>query len=128
MAADRIVTLVLVLGGLFFLGPGGWALLDPESFYRELAPFEPYNRHFVHDIGAFQIGIGVALLLAAWWSDAKLIVLAGAAAAAVVHLASHIMDSDHGGNDTDIPVFAIVAAVLLVTAAARWISARAQRA
>ena len=128
MTANRIVTVVLVLGGLFFLGPGVWALLDPDSFYRELAPFEPYNRHFVHDIGAFQIGIGVALVLAAWWSDAKLIVLTGAASGAAAHLVSHIVDSDHGGNDTDIPVFAIVAAVLLVTAAARWISARAQRA
>ncbi|MBI5289302.1 MAG: hypothetical protein HY873_10075 [Chloroflexi bacterium] len=128
MTIDRLVTLVLLLGGLFFLGPGLWALLDPDSFYRELAPFEPYNRHFVHDIGAFQIGIGVALLLAAWWSDAKLIVLAGAAAAAVAHLVSHVMDNDHGGNDTDVPVFAIVAAVLLVTALARWISTRPQPA
>lgn len=128
MTADRFATIVLWLAGLFFLLPGVWAFLDPRSFYDQLATFPPYNRHLVHDIGAFQIGIGAALLLATRWHDAAFVALAGAAAAASVHLLSHIIDHDHGGNDSDIPVFAIVAALLIAAAAARWRAGMDQRA
>jgi hypothetical protein len=31
--------------------------------------FPPYNEHLLHDVGAFQIGIGVSVLLALMWSD-----------------------------------------------------------
>lgn len=114
------MTVVLVLGGLFFLLPGIWAFADPQSFYDNLAPWEPYNKHFIHDVGAFQIGIGVALLLAVWREDAKLVALTGAASAALVHLASHIIDHDHGGKDSDIPVFGVMAVLLVGGALARW--------
>lgn len=43
-----------------------WALVAPRSFFTSLATFEPYNPHLLHDIGAFQIGIGAVLLLAAF--------------------------------------------------------------
>jgi hypothetical protein len=29
----------------------------------------PYNEHLIHDAGAFQLGIGVAVLAALWWPD-----------------------------------------------------------
>jgi uncharacterized membrane protein len=126
MTAARFVTIVLVLGGLFFLLPGIWAFADPQSFYDELAPWEPYNEHFIHDIGAFQIGIGVALLVAAGSSDAKLVALAGGAAGAGVHLASHFIDHDGGGQDSDIPVFGVVAVLLAAAAFVRWNSTKKQ--
>lgn len=37
----------------------------PNPFFEQLAWFEPYNQHFIQDIGAFQIGLGVVLLIAA---------------------------------------------------------------
>ncbi len=117
---DRLTLIVLVLAGLFFLLPGVWAFVAPQSFYDNLATFPPYNPHLVRDIGAFQIGIGVALLLAAVWSDARGIALAGAAAAAIVHVVSHVIDRDRGGNDSDVFVFGALAAILLVAAAIRW--------
>jgi uncharacterized membrane protein len=123
MAAGRFVAVVLILAGLFFLVPGIWAFVDTESFYDNLAPWEPYNKHFIHDIGAFQIGIGVALLLALVRNDAKLVALGGAASAAIVHVLSHITDHDHGGKDTDIPVFGFMAVLLVVAFALQWISA-----
>jgi hypothetical protein len=68
-------TLVLVLTGALMLAGGVWALAVPGSF-AEFAEF-PYSRHFLHDAGAFQIGIGVTLLLAAAWADAAAVALAG---------------------------------------------------
>ena len=120
MTTTRIETIVLLLTGLFFLAPGIWAFAAPGSFYHQLAPFPPYNRHLIHDIGAFQIGIGAALILALKWNDARFVVLAGAAAGAIVHFVSHIIDHDRGGNDGDAVVFGVVAAVLIATAVLRW--------
>lgn len=115
---------MLVLAGLFFLVPGIWAFVAPHSFYDQLAPFPPYNRHLLHDVGAFQIGIGAALLLASRWADARFVVLGGAAVGASVHLLSHLIDHDLGGRDTDIFVFGALAVLLAIAAALRWSAAR----
>ena len=120
MTSERFVTIVLFLGALFFLLPGIWAFIAPHSFYDQLATFPPYNRHLVHDIGACQIGIGAALLLALRWGDAKFVALAGAVAGALVHLLSHIIDHDQGGADSDVFVFGLAAVALVAAAVARW--------
>jgi uncharacterized membrane protein len=119
VTSTRFESIVLLLAGVFFLAPGIWAFVAPHSFYDQLAPFPPYNRHLVHDIGAFQIGIGVALLMALRWSDARFVVFAGAAAGAAVHVLSHFIDHDLGGKDTDVFVFGALAVLLVVAAALR---------
>ncbi|MEX1271449.1 MAG: hypothetical protein WEB55_03255 [Acidimicrobiia bacterium] len=58
---------VAAFGGLVFLIFGLWAMIAPQSFFDSVAVFEPYNQHFVQDIGAFQIGLGAVLALA-WFS------------------------------------------------------------
>ena len=120
MTTRRFETIVLLLAGLFFLLPGIWAFVAPHAFYDQLATFPPYNRHLLHDIGAFQIGIGAALLLALWSSDARFVVFAGAGAGAIVHFISHIVDRDLGGKDTDAFVFGALAVLLVVAAGLRW--------
>ncbi len=121
---NRFVLVVLVLAGLFFLLPGIWAFFNPQSFYDELATFPPYNEHLIHDIGAFQIGIGVSLLLAAVWNDARGVALGGAAAGAVAHVLSHVIDHGEGGKDTDVFVFGALALLLLLATALRRTAAR----
>ena len=125
MTSARFQTIVLVLAGAFFLLPGIWAFAGPHSFYDQFATFPPYNRHLLHDIGAFQIGVGAALLAALRWSDARFVALLGAAAGATVHLISHIVDHDLGGNDSDVFVFGAVAVILIIAAATRWPAANA---
>ncbi len=56
---------VAIVGGVGFIALGVWAMVGPRSFFAALATFEPYNQHFLQDVGAFQIGLGVVLLLAA---------------------------------------------------------------
>lgn len=108
-----VILIVAAIGAAFFVGPGLWALLAPESFAEQLAPYEPYNEHYVHDIGAFQIGIGAALVAALWRrSDAVFAALAGAAIGSAFHTATHFIDHDLGGKDTDVFVFGTVAIVL----------------
>lgn len=103
-------------GGLFVI-LGVWAFLAPRSFFDTLAVFPPYNAHFLHDIGGFQIGLGAVLLFALVFADSLRATLWGVAAGNFVHLVSHIMDTDLGGNPaTDIGFFALLTVVLVAAA------------
>ena len=125
---DRLPRVIAIVAGIFFAVPGAWAMLDPRSFFEALAKFEPYNHHFLQDIGAFQIGLGVVLLLAGVRprSDALANALTGVGVGAAFHAVSHIVGGDIGGTpERDIPVFVAVAVVLLVSGALRWRQERA---
>jgi hypothetical protein len=125
MAANRFTTIVLWLAGLLFLVLGIYAFVAPHSFYAQLATFPPYNRHLIHDVGAFQIGVGAALLLALRWSDAPFVALAGTGVGAGVHVASHIIDHHLGGATSQTVALGVLAALLLLAAAGRWQAMRA---
>ena len=117
MQLDLVLRVIGIVGALFFIGPGAWAFLDPQGFYDELAPFEPYNEHFIHDLGAFQLGIGVTLAAAVWRAgDALLAAFIGAAIGSASHTAAHFLDHDLGGKDSDLYVFGLVTAVLAAAA------------
>jgi uncharacterized membrane protein len=109
-----VVTGSVVLGALTFVVPGLWSFFWPESFHRHIASFDPFNLHLFHDLGAFQLGIGVALLGALWTRDALVVALLGGATGAVVHFVSHLLDRDLGGRSSDPLTLGILAAILLV--------------
>ena len=71
----RFVVTVTLLTGVFMVAAGAWALLGPDSF-ADAVRF-PRHVHFVHDAGAFQLGIGIILLLGATWRDGLALALAG---------------------------------------------------
>lgn len=126
LSRNMLVTAVAAIGAAFFIAFGLWAFIDARSFFDQMAHFDPYNAHFVHDIGAFQVGIGATLAVALWRrSDALLAALAGAGIGSTFHLVAHIQDKHLGGKDTDVFVFAAVAILLLVAAGSRL--ARIQR-
>jgi len=121
---DLVSTLVVGLFGAFTLALGFWAILDTTSFYDNIAEFPPYNEHFLHDLGAFQIGLGAALVLAVVWKrDAILAALGGGAAGAIGHGIVHITDEDMGGRASDPFTLGLIALILLGTFAWR-LSAR----
>ena len=114
MGQRSLVGWVALIGGAgFFLVTGAWAFLEPRSFFENVARWDPYNEHFLHDVGAFQIGIGVALLVSFKEARGSVVALAGAAGAALFHALSHFMDSGEGGRATD-PISLTVFAVLLL--------------
>ncbi|MCU1372799.1 MAG: hypothetical protein JWO68_85 [Actinomycetia bacterium] len=99
MASRRPLTTVttLILAASFLI-VGAWMFLAPHSFYVQVAPIGPYSRHFMHDAGAFQLGLGVALVLALFRSDALLVILTGTAVASWTHVLSHVFDWRQGGH------------------------------
>lgn len=101
MIQKTIIYTVAGLSGLLGVTFGAWAFFGPESFFESIAPFPPYNLHFLHDLGAMQLGIGAVLLGALMWRDALLVVLQGGTVAAVFHFVAHVVDRDIGGRPSD---------------------------
>jgi hypothetical protein len=115
------VRVIVVLVGLFLVGFGFWAFLSPASFYDSIAVFPPYNQHFIHDLGAFQVGLGAALLLTQVWSDALLVVLGANAVGAAFHFAAHLIDRSLGGHPaTDLPFLGVLGLLLVVGSVLRY--------
>jgi uncharacterized membrane protein len=92
---------VAALAAVLYLAGGLWAFFAPESFYENIATYPPFNEHFVHDIGAFLLGIGAGALAGLLLSNALAAGLAGVAVASLMHAVSHVVDHDHGGRSTD---------------------------
>jgi hypothetical protein len=105
---------LVVLVGVSILAPGFWSWLAPASFARAVN-FE-LHEHYLHDLGVFQIGIGVTVLSTLRWSDALTVALIGFLTANTLHAANHAVDLDHGGHVADgfaLAALSIVAAVAL---------------
>lgn len=83
--------------GVFFAAAGSAAFVAPAAFFEAAAAFEPYNTHLIRDIGAFQVGLGVVLLLAVWVGDGLVVALAGVGVGSLVHSVGHVLDRDLWG-------------------------------
>jgi PPOX class probable F420-dependent enzyme len=97
---------VTLLAGLGMATTGVWSLTAPGSFAK-LVDF-PYHEHFLHDLGAFQLGIAAALLLALIWSDALATALASFLLANTVHAVNHAIDLHLGGHVWDVWALAVL--------------------
>jgi PPOX class probable F420-dependent enzyme len=109
---------VLAALGLLTAVVGVWALASPDSF-SEFVNFPPHH-HFVHDVGAFQLGLGSTLLLAMIWADAAAVALAGYLVGGVAHTASHVADADLGGSPTQTGVIGLLSVLAAAALVIRW--------
>jgi hypothetical protein len=113
--ASRVfVKSVVLICALSMLGIGLWALVEPTSFARWIS-FPPYNEHLIHDAGAFQVGIGAALLLSLLSDDALTVALGGFIVGGTLHAFNHAVDGHLGGHASD--PWLLAGQVLLAAAA-----------
>jgi PPOX class probable F420-dependent enzyme len=111
----RFVVAVTLLAGLFMTAAGLAALLAP-NWFADTAGF-PHHTHFVHDAGAFQLGIGITLLLAVTWRDGLALALAGFLVANTTHAVNHAVDLGLGGHGSDpwgLAALSLLTAVALI--------------
>ena len=110
---NTVARVLIGIAALSLLASGLCAMLAPESFYGSVAMYPPYNQHFVHDIGAFMLGLGATLAVALVLTDALLVALAGNSVGAVAHFVSHSVDRQLGGLPTDPLTFGVFALLLV---------------
>ncbi|HEX5254877.1 MAG TPA: PPOX class F420-dependent oxidoreductase [Mycobacterium sp.] len=109
----RLYLVAVISGvGLATAGIGVWCLIDPISF-ADAVGFGAH-RHFLHDVGAFQLGLGVVLLLALIWADALATAVAGFIVANTVHTVNHVVDLDEGGSAAQAWVLGAVSVALVL--------------
>ncbi|MEV0805301.1 PPOX class F420-dependent oxidoreductase [Micromonospora sp. NPDC050200] len=118
MGMRNLVRAAAALLGLAAVLVGGWALYRPDGFAA--AVDFPASHHFVHDVGAFQLGLGLTLLLATIWADALAVALAGYLVGAVAHTATHAVDQHLGGSGTQTWLVGLSALLAAAALAARW--------
>jgi hypothetical protein len=121
--ATRVIGAVI---GTFYLVNGAWALLAPLSFFNAVATFAPANIHLLHDLGAFQVGLGLALTLPVALRAPLRAPLIAVLGASVLHVVAHLEDIHLGGHPTtDLPVLTLICVALAV---ALGVEVRAHRA
>jgi PPOX class probable F420-dependent enzyme len=113
-----IVRASTALLGLVAVVVGVWALIGPDSFSASVN-FPPH-RHFVHDVGAFQIGIGVTLLLATIWADALAVALAGYLVGGAIHTVAHVVDGHLGGSTVQTWLIGLSSVLATAALTVRW--------
>lgn len=119
-ATNRYVSAVLGVIGVMTLIAGVWAYSSPSGF-AEFVRF-PSHEHFLHDVGAFQVGLGLMLLFALIWADAVALVLTAFLAANTLHAVAHFADLDLGGT---LWSAVVLAAASVLIALALWLRLRA---
>ena len=92
-AQARFVTFVFSLTGLSYIAAGAALILIPAWFLENVGRFEPFNRHYMGDAGAFvlAIGVGVWLMRKDPWAH-KSMLLAGLVATQL-HALNHLYDA-----------------------------------
>lgn len=108
---------VTALVGAITVAIGIWCLIGPTSFANAVG-FD-LHLHFLHDLGAFQIGLGVGLLLALIWADALATTLAGFLVANTLHTVNHVMDLELGGSAAQAWALGVVSVLLVAAFALR---------
>ena len=83
---------IVGIAAIIHMTTGVLLLLAPYSYFMLLEHFPPYNRHDAGDLGAFQLPLGVALLLATREPLRYRVVVLIAAAANLLHALNHIYD------------------------------------
>ena len=101
----------------------GFALLAvPEWFYENIGHFPPYNRHFLGDVGAFTLPLGLGLLLAARAPGRHRLFIGVVALASVIHPLNHLYDDWHAGAWSAEHFLVETLPLLLVATALTWVA------
>jgi hypothetical protein len=87
-----ITKVFLLVLGICHLLVTALTFLAPTWFFAWIAPFPPFNAHFLADIGAFAAPVGLGLLIAARAPARHRDLIGLAACGDLLHACSHLRD------------------------------------
>lgn len=122
-AGRDVVGAGLVAFAAVQLATGLFQALAPATFWEEVGPFGDRNDHYVRDLAAYTIPLGLVLLLAVRRRSWRVPVLVFSVAYYALHTVSHLIDVTEADPEVNGPVtLALVAGGTLVLA---WLLRRA---
>ena len=83
---------IIAFTGLVYLFVGVALLFAPRWFFENIGNFPPFNRHFLGDLGAFQLPLGVGLLWAARAPERHRSLIVVVIAGSLIHALNHLYD------------------------------------
>ena len=95
----KIVTVTLIVFGVYALGLGLFMMFFPGAFFDTLGTFGVRNDHYIFDNATFEIPQGLMLLVAVRRLSWRVPALAFATLHWALHAISHIVDPHHGAGD-----------------------------
>src|SRR6476620_8337119 len=95
----KLVTVTLIVFGLYAVGLGLFMLFFPGAFFDTIGTFGTRNDHYIFDNATFEIPQGLLLLAAVRRVSWRVPALAFATVHWALHSISHIVDPHHGAGD-----------------------------
>jgi predicted anti-sigma-YlaC factor YlaD len=93
------VEVALIVFGVYSVLSGLFMIVAPGTFYDTLGNFGVRNDHYIFDVAAFELPLGLMLLAAVRWPSWRVPALAFATLHWGLHALSHIVDPHHGAGD-----------------------------
>ena len=90
--------IVVAIAGAVNLFTGALLLLAPAWFFDAIGHFPPFNRHYMGDVGAFLLPLGVGLLIAARDPYRHRGLIGVAAVGSLLHVGNHLYDDIVAGQ------------------------------
>lgn len=120
----RFAKIVLVVGAVFYGGPGLWAVINAHSFINrvEKAP----NVHILHDMGAFMVGLAVFTIGLLVLSDKMLTAFVALIVVSALDAYVHFSDMHLGGIEKSEPWDIVAMLIVLLLGLAAYLPSRQQ--
>ena len=129
MISERTMRAVLVVVGAYHLATGVLALVDAHAFFEQIGRYGVENDHYIGDVGAFYLGVGIAFLVAVQRPSWRVPLLVMGALWYGFHALNHAFDVGEARSDAR-GVFDTVALAIgaLVSAYLAWAASRLSEA
>jgi hypothetical protein len=95
----RFVEVTLIVFGVYSVLIGLFMTFAPGALFDTLGNFGVRNDHYIFDVAAFELPLGLMLLAAVKWRSWQVPALAFATLHWGLHAISHIVDPHHGAGD-----------------------------
>lgn len=82
----------ILVNALLLIWAGASLILIPDWFYANIGYYPPFNHHYMGDGGAFQLALGIGLLLTVRQPWRYRLLIAVSAGAELLHTINHIYD------------------------------------
>jgi hypothetical protein len=123
----QLVIVVLAVYGIYSTVLGLMMILSPGFFFDTVGGFGPRNNHYIFDVAAFELPLGLLYLAAIKWPGWRTPTLALATLHYGLHAISHLIDINRA-NTAWIGVcdFVVIAVGTAIHAVALWLSTQPQ--